>query len=190
MNLIGDKMKKLDLEFGTRIINNGPLVIVGTSDKKWDDFAPVAWTMPTSKKPPTLTLCIGPSHKTWDNIYNKKVFTCNIPGKNLLKEIAFFGGVSAKDFDKIKIANTEVSRAREIDVPYLNDSLAYLECKIISMDKDTHLVKGEIISAYAKEEAFTDHWKLNKGFYPLHHLGGEFYECGGEILIQERLKKW
>ena len=58
------------------------------------------------------------------------------------------------------------------------------------MDKNTHLVKGEIISAYAKKEAFTDHWTLDKEFSPLHHLGGEFYECGGEILIQERLKKW
>jgi len=182
--------KQVSLEYATRIINNGPLVVVGTRGQEWDDFAPVAWTMPTSKSPATITLCIGPSHETWKNIVEKKEFTCNIPGLDLIREVAFFGGVSAANCNKIEITGVEVNKAKDVNAPVLSASLACLECRVISIDESTHLVKAEIVSAYADEKAFGDHWKLADGCFPLHHLGGKFYECAGKEYVQERLKNW
>ena len=183
-------MRNVELEFSTRMINNGPLVIVGTKGTEWDDFASVAWSMPIAKKPPSIALCISPAHKTWENVSDSGELTCNIPGADLIKEAAFLGGISGRDCDKITTAKLGISSAQRVNAPVLSKCLAFLECRVISMDESTHIIRCEVIAASANEDAFVEHWKLENGLYPLHHLGGEFFECGGKKYIQPRLSKW
>jgi flavin reductase (DIM6/NTAB) family NADH-FMN oxidoreductase RutF len=182
--------KDIDLQFATRLINNSPLLLIGSTGKNYDDISPVAWNMPGSKKPPTIWLTVGPSHETWKNIELTGEFSCNVVGKKLLDLVAYTGSVSGSDTDKFKITKAETINCKQINSPLLVDALAHIECKVIKMDKEEHLIHGEIIRASVDPELFEEHWTLDSGNYPINHLGGDFYQCGDKILISPRSKTW
>jgi len=183
--------REIDFKFCLRLINNGPVVLIGTKGEAGFNAAPAAWSTPAKKDPPTVALFVSPTHLTWENIEKMEQFTLNIPGENLVKETAFLGGVSGYKYPgKLEACSMDAVKGKYTDAPIFPACLGHLECKLISMDKESHLITGEVVYALAEEECFYNHWRIGKGALPLHHLGGEFYECGGEEIIQPRIKKW
>ncbi|MDA3864485.1 MAG: flavin reductase family protein [Deltaproteobacteria bacterium] len=183
-------MQKIPLDLATRTINCGPVLIIGTKGKNYDDFSAVAWNMPLNKEPSKVAICVGPSHQTWTNIEQYGKFSCNIPGLDLIPHLAYFGGVSGKDTDKLKESSVELFKPDELPVPALKKALAVLICEVIEMDKETHIITAEVTLAFAKGEYFSDHWTGKEGVFPVNHLGGPNYQCGGKLVNQSKLKSW
>lgn len=182
--------REIDLPVCLRLINNGPLVLVGTRGTERFNAAPVAWAVPAAKTPPTVALFVNPGHCTWQNLEQAGCFTLNVPGRDLLQQVAFLGGSSGKERDKLAECGLQAVRAKTSPAPIFPACLGHLECRLLSLDRDRHLVMGQVEYALADEELFFDHWRLEQGRYPLQHLGGQWYQCGGETMTQERLASW
>ena len=183
--------RELEPQFILRTINNGPVALIGTKGEKGYNACAVAWTSPASKTPPVLALFLSPGHVSWENIAQSGYFTVNIPHKELVRHTAYLGGVSGRVVpDKLALCGMESIQAKLADAPIFPACIANLECRVRSMDSETHLILGEVLYGLAEEELFFDHWRLEKGCCPLHHLGGEYYQCGSEKLVQPRLKEW
>ena len=56
------------------------------------------------------------------------------------------------------------------------------------MTEETGFVLLEPLAALADEEAYYDGWKMEHGFFPLQHLGGDRFQCGSEVLVQPAIK--
>ena len=183
--------RELEPQFFLRTINNGPVAIIGSRGENGYNACVVAWTSPASKSPPSLALFLSSGHLSWENIAQQKSFTVNIPDKALARHAAYLGGVSGRAVpDKLAVCGMESIQAKFADAPIFPACIANLECRVLSMDPETHLVLGEVVYALAEETLFYDHWRLEQGRYPLHHLGGEYYQCGSEKLVQPRLQAW
>ena len=183
-------LKEVSLKWATRIINSGALLMVGSKGEKRDNASPVAWNMPGSKTPPSVFLTVGPSHETWKNIERTGEFSCSVVSKEMIDYVAYFGAVSGSEYDKFKISGLKYQRGKILDVPVISMSPGVLECKVIFMDNDLHLIKGEIIYCEVEEEFFHETWKINSRFSPVHHLGGENFQVGEEIIKRERITSW
>lgn len=182
--------RELSSEFCLRLLNNGSLCLVGTTGEGGFNAAPVAWTVPAQKAPPVVAMFLSPGHLTWENIARTGEFTLNVPGKDLLKQVAYLGGITGRQLDKLAACGLFAARGKTVAAPIFPDCLGHLECRLVYLDAETHLVRAEVRYALADEEAFYERWKLDGGIFPLQHLGGEFYQCGGELLVQPRLKSW
>ncbi|MCK4908169.1 MAG: flavin reductase family protein [Spirochaetes bacterium] len=182
--------REIDLDVSLRIINNGPLVIIGSKGKEYDNASSVAWVSPSTKKPPALVIFVSPTHQTWDNIEECGDFSVNVISRELIKHAAYFGGISARDIDKLSITGFPSIKGKFIESPFFPMCMGNLECRVTQMDRETHMITAEVMYALADEEAFFDHWKVDSGFYTVHHLGGPYYQSGTELIEQERLKKW
>jgi len=182
--------REIDKEFFTRVLNNGPVGLIGSAANGKENGMSVAWMVPVSKEPPRIAVYISPNHLSWDLIKDGGDFSINIPGKDMLKYLGFLGGVSGHKIDKLKICGIDKMKGKEIQSPIFPQALANLECELVSMDLETHAVIGEIKYCLIEEECFYDHWKFDKSIYPLQHLGGSYYQCGSEEFVQPRFKQW
>lgn len=181
-------MKRVaSLEHALRIINNGPVLLVATRSGQTDNICAVAWSTPLGKVPPRLALQINPGHFTWEQLADNPEFTLNVPGRTQLELVGWCGGISGRQCAKPGSAPVKLARGNSVNAPLLLDCLAHLECRAVQMDRENRRVTAEVVYACADEEAFFEGWTLRPGFEPLHHLGGEYYQCGGERLRQARL---
>ncbi len=182
--------REIEKEFFTRVVNNGPVGLVGSVADGQENGMSAAWIVPVSKEPPCLAVYISPNHLTWDLIKTGGDFSVNIPGKDMLKYLGYLGGISGHKRDKLKVCGIDKMKGKEINSPIFPQALANIECKLVSMDEKSHAVIGEIVYCAIEEECFYDHWKFDKFIYPLQHLGGSYYQSGSEELIQPRFKQW
>ncbi|MBU1241099.1 flavin reductase family protein [Myxococcota bacterium] len=178
----------IDVQLATRLINSGPLLLVGTRCADWFSMAPIAWSMPGSKKPPTIFLTVGTHHATWDNMVKKGVFSCNVVSPSLIRAVAFLGAHSGKNMDKMTALGLPYSLGPLLEMPLLNDAPAAFECEVLTLDPKTSLVQGVIVSAFADSRWFQERWLVERGFAPVHHLGGDAYQVGAEVVRQPLLQ--
>ncbi|MFC1548886.1 flavin reductase family protein [Candidatus Omnitrophota bacterium] len=182
--------KELDLGMATRLINHGPVVMVGSACGEKLDITPVAWTMPVQKKPPVIVLEIGENHFIYECIMKTGDFTVNIPSKALSEEIVKCGTVSGRDVDKFEMSGLNPEPSKKIKSPSLKEAIAVLECVLI---KDEHLLKeynmvpGEVKYAEVEEAAFDEHWLFEKDeLTTVHHLGDRTFSFPGGGIIDLR----
>ncbi len=183
-------LPEIPLQFATRLINSGPLLLVGTQGDRGPNMAPVAWHMPGAKTPPLLHLTIGVRHQTWANIEARESFSCNLVPPALLKAVGFFGGTSGHSVEKFARAPVAWHPSSLFGMPFLDLSPGMLECALLNLDPERHLVTAEIKRAHADPALFQERWCIEKEVPIVHHLGGEFFQCGGELLRQERISDW
>lgn len=104
-----------------------------------------------------ISMCLSANHKTTENILNKKAFTISMADKKHVAECDYFGiATGNKVKDKIKEAGLTVSKSNLVDAPIINELAVCVECKLISYDKDTCIMKGEIINVSVDESCLTD----------------------------------
>ena len=143
----------------------------------------LAWAMPTSINPQLVAASIRPERHSFALIEETKEFVVNIPTIDILKETLFCGRRSGKDYDKFKETNLTPLPARKVKPPIIKECVAHLECKLHSQftTGDHTIFVGEIVEAYANQEAFTDKYNL-KNARMIFHLGGnEFVTLGSRV---------
>jgi flavin reductase (DIM6/NTAB) family NADH-FMN oxidoreductase RutF len=104
-----------------------------------------------------VSMCLSAEHKTTKNILTRGAFTISMADAAHVAECDYFGLVSGnKVKDKVKNAGLSVSRSSNVDAPMINELAVCIECKLISYDENTCLMKGEIVNVSVDESALTD----------------------------------
>lgn len=133
-----------------------PVLIIGSFDENGTaDAMNAAWGGISEEK--EISICISESHKTTKNILEAGCFTVSIPDVKNTVAADFVGIVSGNDTpDKIEKAGWTYEKSEIINAPVFNELPFALECKLISYDKDSCRLVGEILNVSADESILTD----------------------------------
>ena len=58
--------------------------------------------------------------------------------------------------NKLKAAGMTVAKSENVDAPVINELAVCMECRLISYDTETCIMKGEIVNVSVDESAMTD----------------------------------
>jgi len=102
---------------------------------------------------------------------------------DILNETMFCGRASGIDHDKFKEAKLTPLPAKKVKPPIIKECVAHLECKLHSQHTtgDHTIFVGEIVEAYANEEAFKEAYDLEKAKMVFHLGGNEFATLDPEV---------
>lgn len=168
--------QKIALETATRLVNNGPLVMIVSMYDDRVDVTPIAWHMPISKNPPLIAFEISRTHFIYQCITRTKDFTVNIPSSDMIPQVISCGTESGADVDKIRMTGLTTELSRTVKSPALQAAMGVLECVLVEdryLLETYDIVLGEVKHAEAEPEAFDEHWLFsNRNFRTIHHLGG------------------
>lgn len=133
-----------------------PVLIIGTFDENGTaDAMNAAWGGISEEK--EISICISEGHKTTKNILEAGCFTVSIPDVKNTVAADFVGIVSGNDTpDKIEKSGWTYEKSEIINAPLFNELPFALECKLISYDKDSCRLVGEILNVSADESILTD----------------------------------
>ena len=133
-----------------------PVLIIGTFDENGTaDAMNAAWGGISEEK--EISICISEGHKTTKNILESGCFTISIPDVKNTVAADFVGIVSGNDTpDKIEKSGWTYEKSEIINAPVFNELPFALECKLISYDKDSCRLVGEILNVSADESILTD----------------------------------
>ena len=130
-----------------------PVLIVGTYDKNGtEDAMNVAWDCICGR--PQVEINIGKSHKSYENIKNRKAFTVSVADMAHMVEADYFGIVSANDVpDKFEKSGCHAVKSEFVDAPVITEFPITLECSLSDLqDKGTSArVIGDIINVSVDE---------------------------------------
>lgn len=103
-----------------------------------------------------VTMCISASHKSTKNILKKNAFTISMADAEHVAECDYFGiATGNKVKDKLAVAGMTVTKSNHVDAPIINELAVCLECKLISYDSETGIMKGEIVNVCVDESVLT-----------------------------------
>ena len=142
-----------------------------------------------------ISICISAGHKTTANILLKKAFTVSMATASQVTACDYVGIVSGNKVpDKFARAGFHAVKSEFVDAPIIEELPMTLECKMVSYDKSTGYLIGEIVNISAdesilNEQGNVDPAKLNPITYdPMNHtylsLGqkvGDAYQEGKKL---------
>jgi len=124
-----------------------------------------------------LGICLSAGHKTTQNIFAKGYYTVSMATADRMVEADYLGIVSGnKEADKLAKAGLHTTKSEFVDAPLIDELPMALECKLVSYDKATGYLIGEIVNISADESILNesgnvDPFKLNPiTFDPMNHL--------------------
>jgi flavin reductase (DIM6/NTAB) family NADH-FMN oxidoreductase RutF len=178
------------LETSYRLLEPGPITLVTSQYRGQPDVMAAAWVVPVSHRPPMLVAAISPLHNTHFLISKSQEFVVNVPGRPLADQVMIAGTCSGRDVDdKFARAGLTAVDGRRVTVPWVDECLAHLECGLVDAYQagDHTLFLGEVIGAWAEEEAFDEFWRLeSEELSPLQHLGARHFALlGGRFTVRE-----
>ncbi len=112
-----------------------------------------AWGMMLSRD--HIMLNLTETHKTVQNIKERKAFTVSLADSKHVVEADYFGVVSGNNInDKLKRSGLTYTKSENIDAPIINEFPICMECEFIEYQNDTYGggVVGKIINVSALEE--------------------------------------
>ena len=171
------------LELATRLINNGPCVLVTCRHQGIDNVFTVSWNMPVSIVPPMVGITCVKSNASHAMILESKEFVINVPEAHLLDQAFNCGKFSARDTDKFGKFGLTPEPGREVAAPSIRECAGQLECRLLASPAfgDFTVFVGEVVSAYADEDKFRNGWLPGKARI-VNHYGDELFYVPGELL--------
>ncbi len=104
-----------------------------------------------------ISMCLSAGHKSVKNILKKGAFTISMADAKHVAECDYFGIASGNNVkDKIAVAGMTVTKSELVDAPIINELAVCVECKLISYNEETCIMKGEIVNVTVDETALTD----------------------------------
>lgn len=145
-----------------------------------------------------VALNLDETHKTAENIKNRKAFTLSIADVSHIKEADYFGMVSGNDVkDKFAKSGLHAVKSKQVDAPIVEEFPLTLECKVVECQhgKSGFRVLGEIVNVLADENVLNekgqvDPTKLNAfvfdqfqgGYYSIGEKVGQAWTSGKELV--------
>ena len=145
-----------------------------------------------------VALNITETHKTAQNIQERRAFTLSIADIAHLKEADFFGIASGnKMSDKFERSGLHAMKSDKVDAPVIEEFPISLECKVVEIQNDQYgfRVLGEIVNVLADENVLDekgriDPTKLNafvfdqfqSGYYAIGEKVGQAWSSGAGLM--------
>lgn len=177
--------RTLELQDALRLLVGGPVALVTTRWRDQVDVMPAIWVTPVSRTPPLVGVAVQPSRYTHDMIRFGEEFALNIPGRELMNHVHYFGVVSGREVNKLELARLPTFKAQKVAAPLIEGCLAYIECGLEDALRlgDHTLFVGRVVAVQAERDAFAETWTLSDPDYkPLHYLGIDRYAVLAELL--------
>ena len=109
-----------------------------------------------------ITICIDSKHSTAKNILANKAFTVSMADVEHLAQCDYVGIVSANDVpDKFARAGFNATTSEFVNAPLIDELPVAVECKLISYDKETCRLVGEIVNVCADEKVLNADGKVD-----------------------------
>ena len=133
-----------------------PVWIIATYDENGKPNAMnAAWGGISEMK--EVSVCLSPGHKTCKNFEKTGAFTISMADAKHVVGCDYVGIESGnKESDKFAKAGFTATKSGFVNAPIINELAVCLECKVISYNKDSCILKGEIVNVSVDEEAMTD----------------------------------
>lgn len=169
-----------------------PVLMVATYNE--DDSVNVmnaAWGSMLSRD--HIMLKLTKTHKTVENIMNRKAFTVSIADSKHVVEADYFGVVSGNDTsDKFEKSGLTSVKSENIDAPIINEFPICFECEFIEYQDSQYGcgVVAKVINMIAEDRVFDgDNIDINKveaiafdpythGYYKVQERVGEAFKDG------------
>jgi len=177
--------RTLELQDALRLLVGGPVALVTTRWRDQTDVMPAIWVTPLSRTPPLVGVAVQPSRYSHDMVRFGEEFALNIPGRDLMNHVHYFGAVSGREVNKLELAKLPTFKAQKVAAPLIEGCLAYIECGLEDALRlgDHTLFVGRVVAVQAERDAFDETWTLNDPDYkPLHYLGIDRYAVLAEPL--------
>jgi flavin reductase (DIM6/NTAB) family NADH-FMN oxidoreductase RutF len=165
------KIEIKDLEASYRILHPRLAVVIGSGKfGKDENFMACTWITPISEN--IFGISISKENYTFQLIEKYKEFSVNILPFEKKDLIFKLGTTSGRKINKVKEFNLKVTKGKKTDLPILNDSIAFAECKVIK-ELDFEYEKfyaGEVLHAEYESDFFDEKYgyNLDKIKLPLH----------------------
>jgi len=117
-----------------------------------------AWGGICCSQPPCVAVSLRKATYTYGNIVARKAFTINVPSEDNVREADYFGMVSGKNADKLRVAELTPIRSSVVDAPYIEEFPLVVECRLlhtIEIGLHTQFV-GEILDVKADDCTFDE----------------------------------
>jgi len=180
------KKVEVDLFSAYRLLHPRHVVLVSCADKAGKaNIITLAWSMPISIRPPMLAVSISPKNHSHQLIEETREIVVNVPTMDIVKETLICGRISGRGYDKFREAGLTPLPAKMVRPPIIKECVAHLECKLRQQitTGDHTLFVGDILTAYANEEAFERGKVALKRVKPVYHVGGDdFVTSSSEII--------
>lgn len=133
-----------------------PVFIIGTYDKNGQpDAMNAAWGGISEEN--EISLCLSPEHKTCKNFAETGAFIVSMADTKHVAECDYVGIASGNKVpDKFEKAGFTATKSENVNAPIINELAVCIECKVISFDKESCILKGEIVNVSVDESALTD----------------------------------
>jgi len=175
--------------FATRLLHPRHVVMVTCCDREGRANAiTLAWSMPTSFTPPMVAVSIAPTRFSHGLIEETGEFVVNVPTVELMDKVYLVGTRSGRDVDKFKEAGLTPRPARKVKPPIIEECIAHLECRVVNSvaTGDHTIFIGEVVAAYAEEEAFREKMLNPKVAKPLLHFGANYFTTIVDEVLRPR----
>ncbi|MFQ6080045.1 MAG: flavin reductase family protein [Candidatus Bathyarchaeia archaeon] len=170
------KKVEVDLFSAYRLLHPRHVVLVSCIDRAGKaNIITLAWSMPTSIRPPMLAVSISPKRYSHQLIRETGEFAVNIPSMDIVKETLLCGRITGREYDKFKEARLTPLPSKMIQPPIIKECVAHLECKLrqqISTGDHTLFI-GDVLAAYANEGVFQRGKVVLERVKLICHLGGD-----------------
>ena len=104
-----------------------------------------------------VSVCLSPEHKTCKNFAITGAFTISMADAAHVAGCDYVGIVSGnKDNDKFAKAGFTATKSELVNAPIINELAVCMECRVVSFDRETCILKGEIVNVSVDEAAITD----------------------------------
>ena len=109
-----------------------------------------------------ISMCLSAGHKTVANILARGAFTVSMADAAHAAECDYVGIESANKVpDKLAKAGFHTEKAEHVDAPIIVELPMAVECRLISYDKETCRLVGEIVNVSADEKILGENGKID-----------------------------
>ena len=109
-----------------------------------------------------LSICVDIGHKTTDNVLATGAFTVSIADADHVAVCDYVGVVSGKKVpDKFERAGFSATKSEFVNAPIINELPLAIECRLVSYDKETETMIGEIVNVSADESILGEDGKID-----------------------------
>lgn len=109
-----------------------------------------------------ITMDLSKGHKTVKDLRERGAFTVSMGTLSQLVACDYVGVVSGnKVHDKVARAGWHVEKSSFVDAPLIQELPLALECKLISYDEETGVLKGEIVNVSADESILNENGNVD-----------------------------
>ena len=158
------------------VVSPTPTIIAAAYDENGKvDACTLAFYMPTSHKPPCLTIAINATakRKTLKSILRSGAFTIGYPSIEQAAETDWIGMASGYEHDKIAEVGWTTTKSEFVNAPVVNELKLTIECKVVNtVDIGSHTqITGEVVNIQADESILDE-----RGKYDLAKLNQIIYD--------------